>query len=243
MTRHILFDADILAYRCAWSEKDSSAEEAVLKLDELVSNIVGAVDPWGPTTNHYYFLTGRGNYRHAIAKTAVYKGNRKEQPKPEHLGVLREHLILKYNAVVSENCEADDMIATAANRFGYNNVVIVSIDKDFDQIPTTIFNPTKWEWKTVDTWSATKNFYKQILTGDRVDNIIGINGIGPVRAEKLLEGCDSEVSLYWACVEAYGEQLATGDGQSRGYSEDRVIENARLLWIQREVGELWQPPL
>jgi hypothetical protein len=238
MNKYILFDADVLAYRCAWSEKDSSAEEAVLKLEELISNIIGEVDPWGSKGNRYFFLTGKGNYRHDIAKTAVYKGNRKDTPKPEHLGILRTHMMLKFDAIVSEGNEADDLIGIYANLSGYDNVVVVSIDKDFEQLPTTIFNPTKWEWKTVDTWTATKNFYKQILMGDRVDNIIGINGVGPVKAEKILEGCDGEKALYSACVESYLNMgLNTLD------SQDRVLENGRLLWIQREPNQLWEPPI
>ena len=122
---------------------------------------------------------------------------------------------------------------------GYGNVVIVSVDKDFEQIPTTIFNPTKWTWKTVEPWGATKNFYKQILTGDRVDNIMGIMGVGPVKAERILEGCDSEKSLFWACVEAYSEL----DKYDDTLPEDRVVENARLLYIQRNYDELWEPPI
>ena len=238
MTKYTLYDGDVLCYRSAWSEKDSTEDQAIMKLDELISNIIGEVDAWGTKSHRKFFLTGRGNFRHDIAKTAVYKGNRKDTPKPVHLGALRQHLILHYDAIVSEGCEADDLIAIWSNRLGYDNVVIVSIDKDFEQIPTTIFNPTKWEWKTIDPWTATKNFYKQILMGDRVDNIIGIYNVGPVKSEKILATCDSEKALYWACVEAYGE-TELGDCTA----EERVLENGRLLWIQRKPDQLWQPPV
>lgn len=242
MHKYILFDADVLAYRCAWSEQESDEEEAKLKLDELIGQITGEIDPWGDWSNRRFYLTGKGNFRYDIAKTAVYKGNRKDLEKPKHFSMLRDYLVSKYKALVTEGCEADDAIGIAANYFGYDNVIIVSVDKDFEQIPTTIFNPSKWEVKTVDPWTATKNFYKQILTGDRVDNIIGIYGIGPVKAEKLLAGCDSEKALYWACVEAYGESEKHSKTEGIHTSEDRVLENGRLLWIQRYVGELWQPP-
>jgi 5'-3' exonuclease len=139
-------------------------------------------------------------------------------------------MIMKYDAILSENCEADDMIGIYANRFGYDNVVIVSVDKDFEQIPTTIFNPSKWEWKTVDIWTATKILYKQILTGDAADNIKGLLRVGPVKADKLLEGLTEEKDLYEAVVKAY-------DGD-----KGRVLENARLLWLRREEGQMWQPP-
>jgi hypothetical protein len=243
MSKIILLDGDVLCYRCAWSEKDSSAAEAVLKLEELISNIIGEVDPWGSKGNRYFFLTGKGNYRYDIAKTAVYKGNRKDTPKPQHLGILRTHMMLKFDAIVSEGNEADDLIGIYANRSGYDNVVVVSIDKDFEQLPTTIFNPTKWEWKTVDPWTATKNFYKQILMGDRVDNIIGIYGIGPAKADVKLQYADTESGLYHLCVNAYVESLATHDGHAYDWAVNRVLENGRLLWIQREPNQLWGPPI
>lgn len=242
MDKKILFDGDVLAYRCAWSENESTAEQAVLKLEELISSVIGEVDPWGTKSNRFFFLTGKGNFRNEIAKTAVYKGNRKDQPKPQHLALLREHMLLKYDAILSENCEADDMIGIFANRFGYDNVVIVSIDKDFEQIPTTIFNPSRWEWKTVDTWTATKNLYKQILMGDTVDNIVGIFRVGPVKAEKLLEGCDSEVALYNACVDAYDTGKYGGEIDTYFKAKERVHENAQLLYILREPDKMWTPP-
>jgi DNA polymerase-1 len=239
LNKYLLFDGDVLVYRCAWAEKDSDEQTAKLKLDELIGHIIEEVDPWGTTNYRKFFLTGKGNFRNDIAKTAVYKGNRKDTEKPPHFSALREHLIFKYDALVTEGCEADDAIGIHANYYGYNRVVIVSIDKDFEQIPTTIFNPMHWTWKTVDSWEATKNFYKQILMGDRVDNIIGIYGIGPKKAEKLLEGCDSEKALYNACVWAYADSI---QDLNEVDPAERVLENARLLWIRRYPGEMWEPP-
>jgi 5'-3' exonuclease len=74
------------------------------------------------------------------------------------------------------------------------------------------------------------SFYKQILTGDRVDNIEGIRGIGPVKADKILKDCTTEKDLYEACIKAY-------DGNT-----DRVLENGKLLWLRREANQMWQPP-
>jgi 5'-3' exonuclease len=74
------------------------------------------------------------------------------------------------------------------------------------------------------------SFYKQILTGDAADNIIGLQGIGPVKAEKILAEAFDEEALYAACLEAY-------DGD-----EARVLENGRLLWLRRYEGQEWQPP-
>jgi hypothetical protein len=46
----------------------------------------------------------------------------------------------------------------------------------------------------------------------------------------LLKDCTTEEELWYACLEAY-------DGDY-----DRVMENARLLWLRRREEELWEPP-
>ena len=55
-------------------------------------------------------LTGGNNFRHDVAVTAVYKGNRADKPKPKHLKALREHLVKTWGAVVAEGQEADDAV-------------------------------------------------------------------------------------------------------------------------------------
>jgi hypothetical protein len=47
----------------------------------------------------------------------------------------------------------------------------------------------------------------------------------------MLSEAKTEQDLWEACVKAY-------DGDV-----DRVIENARLLWLRRTEGEIWQPPV
>ena len=75
-----------------------------------------------------------------------------------------------------------------------------------------------------------KFFYQQILTGDKADNIVGLYGIGPKKSEKLLEHCETEEDLWKAVVEAYDGDL------------DRIVENARLLWLRRYPEQIWEPP-
>ena len=74
------------------------------------------------------------------------------------------------------------------------------------------------------------NFYKQILTGDRVDNIKGLKGIGDVKAKRILKECKDENEMYLAVLKAY-------EGNS-----ERVLENGQLLWIRREPNQIWKPP-
>ena len=104
---------------------------------------------------------------------------------------------------------------------------MVSLDKDFDQIPGWHYNFVKKKRYYVTPEEGMLFFYRQILMGDRIDNIIGIYGIGEKKSAKLLEDCVTEQDYYSKCVEMY-------DGD-----EDRVIENGRMLWLRRYDGEIW----
>jgi len=122
-------------------------------------------------------------------------------------------------------------VGVAATRFGPEAAVVCTIDKDMLQIPCWHFNFVKGTWTKVSEAEGSLFFYTQILTGDAADNIKGIYRVGPVKAAKILEGCSTEQELYDACVKAYDGDL------------DRVLENARLLWLRRYEGEMWMPPL
>jgi hypothetical protein len=172
------------------------------------------------------WITGKTNFRFEVATTVPYKGNRKDAPKPKHYEALRKHL-MKLGAKMSEGEEADDSVGIASTE---GNYWIVHVDKDLDQLPGWHYNPVKDEEYYVTEFEGLYSFYKQILTGDRVDNIEGIRGIGPVKADKILKDCTTEEELYAACIKAY-------DGNT-----DRVLENGQLLWLRRKTNQMWQPP-
>ena len=228
----VLIDGDIIAYRAAFSTQDDLPQDAKEKVDSLMMYIFDETIelPFPSKFEYQTYLTGKTNFRFDVAKSYPYKGNRQSSEKPRYLGTARDHMVDKYSAVISVDEEADDLISKAAAELNYN-CVVASVDKDMLQIPCWHFNFMRGEWTKVDEWSGTKFFYTQILTGDAADNIKGIYGIGPVKAKKILADCDTEESLWEACVKAY-------DGDV-----DRIIENARLLWLRREEGEMWLPPV
>jgi len=228
----VLVDGDIVAYRAAFATQDLFPEDAVGKVDELMEYILNeTIDlPFPSEQDFQVYLTGSTNFRFDVAKSHPYKGNRATTEKPVHLGTTREHLINKYSAVVSVNEEADDLISKGAAELGYD-CVVASIDKDMLQLPCWHFNFGRNEWKKVEPFEGTHFFYTQLLTGDRADNIVGLHGIGPKKAEKLLADCSNEDELWGAVVKAYDGNL------------DRIIENGRLLWLRRHEGEIWEPPV
>jgi 5'-3' exonuclease len=225
----VLVDGDIVAYRAAFSTQDLFPEDAERKVDELMDYILTETLMFPDPSEYEVFLTGSGNFRYDIAKSFPYKGNRKSTEKPIHLPVAREYLVTKYKATVSEGEEADDLIAIAATKYGPETIV-ASVDKDMLQIPCKHFNFTKGEWHDITEFEGTKFFYKQILTGDRADNIMGLYKVGPVKAEKIVKDCNTEEELWDAVLNAYDGDI------------ERVVENARLLWLRRKEGEIWQPP-
>ena len=223
----VLIDGDILTYRAAFSCEGQPLEDACDKIDNLVEDIMKATSFDEFSENYEMFITGKGNFRYDIQET--YKQNRSGKPKPEHLPGLRDYLVEAYNAKVSVDQEADDDIATRATELG-PDAIIASIDKDFLQVPCHHYNLNKGTLTKVDEFEGLVFFYTQILMGDKADNIFGIKGVGPVKAAKLLFNKKTEFELYLSCIAAYD------------FDEDKVIENARLLWLRREEGQVWQPP-
>lgn len=222
---HVLIDGDIIGYRIGFSTEEENEKIVVSRVATFIETML-----WEDLEAETYqgYLTGSGNFRNDIARTAPYKGNR-TAPKPKHLQFIRDYLVSAWDFRISEGQEADDEIAIAHVENNYESI-ISSIDKDFMQLKGNHWNFVKKEMVFVTEEEALKNFYRQVLTGDRVDNIIGLKGVGPVKADKILANCESGTEMYLACVEAY-------EGAT-----DRVIENARLLWLRRTPGELWQPP-
>lgn len=222
----MLIDGDIIAYRIAWAcENEISVDYAFTSCDTFVSQVLLAYE--GMVQGYQLYLTGKGNFRHDYAVTAPYKGNRKSRPAPRYLQDIRQHLIEKWDAVVVDGEEADDAIAIAATTMG-DYAIMASIDKDFDQIPGIHYDFVKEEEYYVDEIEGLKFFYQQILTGDAIDNIIGVDGIGKTGAKDLIHGCRNEHDM-WDIVR---DQLG----------DERAIENARLCWLRREAGQIWEPP-
>lgn len=225
----VLIDGDIVAYRSAFATEKGFPEDAMKKVDELMLPILVQTCNFIDRSCYEVYLTGKGNFRHEVAKTAGYKANRVGRPKPIFLGLCRDYLTIQYGAVVTDGQEADDAIAIRATELG-ETAVIASIDKDFLQVPCYHYNMTSQTITKVEEFDGLKMFYSQILTGDAVDNIVGLYRVGPAKAKKILKGCETEQDLWKAVLDAY-------DGDV-----ERVVENARLLWLRRKEGEMWEPP-
>jgi hypothetical protein len=195
-------------------------------------------------------ISGNWNFRKWVAIERGYKANREKLPKPTHFSNVKDDVNKQAGfefdmAVVTALGEADDHIAMAVKE----GDVIVSNDKDFRQIPEVWF----WDWtkgeegwaKPINKLEATRNLYKQILTGDTVDNIPGIYGIGPKKAEGLLQDCTNEKEMYEKVLMAYIESVGVmydWDEADSNAAYYKLMENARLVYLLRHPNDVWVPP-
>lgn len=189
------------------------------------------------------------NFREALAKGKVYKGTRK-QDKPFHWINLTAYILSRPNIQVSSGCEADDEIGIS-HRSNPSSSIICTRDKDLRMVPgfhygwecgrQPEFGPVEYDSlgkiELVRSKSGNKItgggfmfFGSQLLTGDVVDNIGGLRGVGPVKAYDLLSNCTSEREVFDSVKRHYEE---VGGEHWRQLLE----EQCHLLWIVRERNE------
>lgn len=151
-----------------------------------------------------YYITVGSNIRKE--KYPSYKAKRQKSNIDKWVSKLRERLLEAEYSIHVPGYEADDVIAERAKELGITNCIIVSLDKDLQQIAGLHYNyyskpwtesdgidefgnknkPTMKGFNMVNEDEARYLFWIQMLTGDATDNVEGINGIGKVKAEKIL---------------------------------------------------------
>lgn len=144
------------------------------------------------------FLGSKNNFREKLYPE--YKSSRKDKIKPyyqEHcLAWLREN----FATVECDGYEEDDALAMSQE---VDQTCIVCEDKDLLQVPGHQYNPVTGKKQKIGKKKADFWLYTQILTGDRVDDVPGIQGVGPKKAEKILEGATSTKQLYERALKAW----------------------------------------
>lgn len=230
-----LIDSDTPIFAAALSAEGQESWVATSRLDKTINNLLDAVG----CSSYKLFVSGEGNFRYDIDPN--YKANRKT-PDPEWREFCREHLIEKWGAISFPSLEADDLCGI----YQSEDTIICGIDKDLLQIPGNHF---QWEiirkgiivrpssFIHITEVEGIRNFYKQLLTGDTSDNIIGIQGIGPVKASKLIDTLETEEEMFEVVMPLYSFSI---DKEPDEAGEERFYKNANLLWIMRELGVMYE---
>ncbi len=213
MEKHRLFllDAFALIYRGYFALNANPSFKAVNSKGLDTSGIIGFVNTMvdlmikeKPTHIAVIFDTAEPTIRHIEYKE--YKANRDEVPDAITIAVpYIEKIIDAFNIprLGVPGYEADDIIGTLAKQAALQNIEVYMMtpDKDFGQLVGKnifIYRPGR-QGNEAEIWSADEvckkfelDYPEQVidylgLTGDAVDNIPGVPGIGPKTASKLLK--------------------------------------------------------
>lgn len=200
------------------------------------NNLQGILDEL-KTDKFEAFLTGPGNYREQIAVTKPYKGNR-DSEKPVHYELVKDWFITKVGAVIVEGKEADDQLGIMATKDIHN--IICTIDKDLNQVPGLHYDWNIQKKYRVGKEDADRFFITQLLIGDATDNIPGVERFGIKSAEKLYATALAQADGNKKHANTLFFKAALDTYAKKGYTQEYIEEQGRLLWIQRKADEpLW----
>ena len=187
----LLVDGDQYLHRaCAATERETIWDE---ENHILLSNVVEAYDTVVSSLNHIMDQFGNRDmvltfskgpcFRYDIDST--YKSNRKGVRKPIGFYHVREKLIENYSTVSLHGLEADDVMGILATKPNGHTKIIVARDKDMKTIPGKLWDGSTFH---VITEAGADYFHMyQTLIGDAADGYKGCPGIGPKKAEKMLQ--------------------------------------------------------
>lgn len=192
------------------------------------------------------------NFREAVAKKKVYKGNRKSE-KPLHYLNLVEYMRGNYECVMAKGLEADDLLGVYQTKAEPLSTIICSRDKDLK-----IIQGMHYGWESgfqreigpmqVDelghvelnkrrnkiSGTGLKFFYSQVLTGDVTDNYPGLPSCGPVKAFNLLDNTNTEGEMFEAVLGAYRDTYLKSHGEGHDYRAE-MLEQCKLAWMVCEL--------
>jgi 5'-3' exonuclease len=232
----LLFDADSLIYASCYKKKEHEFDDqfytdinlSIHKFEEGFMSIINHLEETYEIEEVLVFSGSKGNFRKYISPK--YKANRVGELPP----LLNDmHLFVKenYNSIVGYGVETDDMVArywyNISKEKGRDNVMIISIDKDYRQFPALIYN-YHFNHKCVYDISeqeAMYNFYEQMIIGDGADNVQYCKGYGKKYAEKLFVDCTSHYRYTKRVYELFKKI-------HKGKAKQRYIECYNLLKLK-----------
>jgi DNA polymerase-1 len=223
---------------CIWTiNLDLAYDKALEKINKIYEKT-------GCRTCELHFTGGRENFRYQVK--ADYKGNRTNFRAPTGLKELKEKLLANHDGSLCTKFEADDIVVykKISNPDKY---IMVAVDKDLlYSVPGRHFNyyesskhDIDMTWLSVDEQTALRWAYVQCLVGDKTDNIEGIKGVGPAKAEKILAGCITHNDCWEAVVNAFDQ---AGKNMMEAIETMRLVNMYQLEEIDNQLQiKLWRP--
>jgi len=189
------------------------------------------------------FDYGKSYYRMAMYED--YKGNRNDNDLSEEDKQKKQEFFEVLNKLPEElpcetakfrGLEADDSITYLVEKLksSYDHIWIVSSDKDLIQLVdsnVSIFNIFSRKEITIDSLyddlelTPSEFMLSRIIEGDKGDNIIGIEGIGPKRAQSLAKEYKTLDSVLNALpIKGKAKYI-----QNLNAGKDKLISNEKLI--------------
>ena len=232
----LLVDADSLIFASCYSNDKQAQfyediEDAINKFDQQFMKIVNDLEDRFEIEKVITFNGSKGNFRKKI--TPVYKANRKKQDLPPLLHDMHEYVKKQYNSVYGYGLETDDLVSkywfTLSKEIGRENVIIVSIDKDYKQFPALIYNYHYNHREIIDVTpeEAMFNFYSQMIEGDTADNVNYFKGKGKKFAENYLKNCKTKYQYTKKMYELFKEKY-------KGKARQKYVECYNLLKLREQ---------
>lgn len=235
----LLIDADSLIFASCYRKREQPEDEkyytdisdARSKFDEQYMAIVNHLEDIYNIDRVITFSGSKGNFRKLI--TPVYKANRKKQELPPLLNEMHQFVKDQYDSVYGFGIETDDMVArywyAISQDIGRNEVMIVSIDKDYKQFPALIYN---YHYKHKEILDITEdeamyNLYEQFIIGDTADNVNYFKGKGKRFAEKYLADCETKYQYTRKMFELFQKEY-------KGKARQKYAECYHLLKLRTE---------
>lgn len=232
-------DGDILIYgicsSCEYCARfDDDLDIVFCNINEALGMAKNAMAKYQAMTKGRLtlYFTGNGNFRKEVYPP--YKAHRKKVRKPAGYRALKELLNNDFATMTEDRLEADDLIGimhTRAQKKGLSSLII-SIDKDFKTIPGWLYNPDSDSFSLIGETDAYKNWMMQTLVGDKTDGYPGLDGVGPVSAEKLL----AKNGVAWKTVEdAYLNSGFTAEFAVVQAQMSRILHDGEYDFDKKEV--------
>jgi 5'-3' exonuclease len=235
----VLVDADSLVWASCYKKKEHpedepyhTLEDAKLKFDEVIMSIVNRIEDDYEIDKLIIFSGSKGNFRKQISKT--YKANRENKPKPEFLNEMHQYVKDNYDSQFGNGFETDDLVATywkkMVDTFGRDEVIIVSIDKDYKQLPCIIYDYhyKKQCYYDITESDARYNFWEQMIAGDSSDNVNYCKGYGVAYCKKAFKDCQSNYSFIRRVFSLYKEIY-------KGKAREKFLECYQLLKLKQDL--------
>ena len=242
----LLIDANNLSYR--WLQRPNYSSFG----DDFIRTIQSLSKSYEAKRTIVCFDFGKSYYR--MDMLDEYKGTRKKPQDEDEVKKYEEFFavlndlpdqldeeVLKFRGV-----EADDILAYMVKKYekteDYDHIWLVSSDRDLYQLiseKTSIFNIFGRREITNTSMHEDMNISPELyllsryIEGDKSDNILGIEGIGPKRAQALAKEYETLPNL----LEALPIKGRAKYIQNLNAGKETLIRNEKLINLRRYCNE------